>query len=100
MTAWIGPHICGACYEVPEEMREQFCERISAAYATTTWGTSSLDLGAAVRDILLRSGLDVAETPSLCTRENVSLFSYRRDGEAAGRQAALIRLRPQQDEAA
>ena len=100
IVAWIGPYICGACYEVPEEMRDEISTHIPATRATTSWGTPSLDLGAGVRDILIRSGVEIMESPTLCTRESVSLFSYRRDGDAAGRQAGLIRIRPERGEAA
>jgi polyphenol oxidase len=31
---------------------------------------------------------------SRCTRESPDLYSYRRDGRGAGRNAGLIRIRP------
>ena len=46
ITAWVGPHVCGACYEVPAEMQAEVVAVEPAAGATTSWGTPSLDLGA------------------------------------------------------
>ena len=90
--AWIGPHVCGDCYEVPEPMRDEVAAVVPASRATTSWGTPSLDLGAGVRSQL--EELDVVVTDvSRCTRESGDLFSYRREGAAAGRQAGMVRLR-------
>jgi YfiH family protein len=92
VTAWIGPHVCGACYEVPADMQDEVATAVPAARATTSWGTPSLDLGAGVRD-QLESLEVVVNDVSRCTRESEDLFSYRRDGSAAGRLAGLVRLR-------
>lgn len=92
ITAWIGPHICGGCYEVPEAMRAVVGAVVPEAVATTTWGTPSLDIGAGVRHQLEAAGVDVHDA-SACTRESADLYSYRRDGARAGRLAGLIRLR-------
>lgn len=92
LTAWIGPHVCGGCYEVPEAMRDEVGALEPAAVATTTWGTPSLDLGAGVRAQLARDGVTVVDA-SRCTRESADLYSYRRDGARAGRQVGLVRLR-------
>ena len=91
ITAWIGPHVCGGCYEVPAEMRDEVGALVPAAVATTTWGTPALDLGAGVRAQLEELGATVVDV-SRCTRESDDLYSYRRDGARAGRLAGLIRL--------
>ena len=91
LTAWIGPHVCGRCYEVPAEMQEAVARAVPAARATTSWGTPSVDLGAGVRAQLEADGVTVVDV-SRCTRESTDLFSYRRDGAAAGRHAGLVRL--------
>jgi YfiH family protein len=91
-TAWIGPHICGGCYEVPEALQSEVVAAVPESRATTTWGTPSLDLGAGVRAQLERHDVQVREVGP-CTRESESLYSYRRDGAAAGRLAGMICLR-------
>ena len=93
LTAWIGPHVCGACYEVPADLRDQVGAVEPASPATTSWGTPSIDLGAGVRAQLERDGVVVVDA-SRCTRESDDLFSYRRDGQRAGRLAGLVRLSP------
>ena len=95
ITAWIGPHVCGACYEVPESLQAQVGAAVPASIATTSWGTPALDLGAGVRAQLAGEGVSVHDV-SRCTRESAELFSYRRDGASAGRLAGLIRLRGEQ----
>jgi YfiH family protein len=92
VTAWIGPHVCGACYEVPAAMQDEVADAVPASRATTSWGTPSLDLGAGVRAQLEGDGVRV-EDVSRCTREAPDLHSYRRDGDLAGRLAAVVRLR-------
>ena len=92
ITAWIGPHVCGACYEVPEEMQAAVGAAVPASIATTSWGTPALDLGAGVRAQLAGDGVAVHDV-SRCTLESQELYSYRRDGAGAGRLAGLIRLR-------
>ncbi len=92
IEAWIGPHVCGRCYEVPEEMRADVAAAVPDSFAETSWGTPSLDLGAGVRAQL--EELDVAvHDVSRCTRESADLYSYRRDGDRSGRLAAVVRLR-------
>ncbi len=92
IAAWIGPHVCGGCYEVPAEMQEEVAAVVPESRATTTWGTPSLDLGAGVRTQLAAEDVVVTEV-SRCTRESDDLYSFRRDGNRAGRLAGLVRLR-------
>jgi len=91
ITAWIGPHICGACYEVPASLRDSFAVAHPAAAATTSWGTPALDLGAAAESQLRGLGCAVVRVDP-CTRETPTLHSYRRDGARSGRQAGLVWL--------
>lgn len=92
LTAWIGPHICGACYEVPSDLQADVGAVEPASLATTSWGTPSIDLGAGVRAQLERAGVGIVDA-ARCTRESMDLYSYRRDGPRAGRQAGLVRMR-------
>lgn len=89
LRAWIGPHICGECYEVPEELRAEFSAELPQASSQTSWGTPSLDLGAAAAAQLAALGVEVNRVDP-CTRTTPWLHSYRRDGAAAGRQAGVV----------
>lgn len=91
LEAWIGPSVCGRCYEVPEQMRAEIVAKYPAAYATTAWGTPAVDIAAAVGMQLSAEGVRITRLPH-CTREDASLPSYRRDGAAAGRLGAIIWL--------
>ncbi|MET3960389.1 YfiH family protein [Marmoricola sp. OAE513] len=92
IKAWIGPHICGRCYEVPQAMRDAVGGSVPEAVGTTSWGTPALDLGAGVRAQLERDGVEVTAL-EVCTLETPSLYSYRRDGVGAGRLAGVVRVR-------
>lgn len=88
ISAWIGPSICGQCYEVPESMRAEVAESVPAAWCTTSQGTPGLDLPAGVRSQLAAEGVAV-EYSGGCTREDAELYSYRRDSRT-GRFAGLV----------
>jgi len=90
VTAWIGPHICGRCYEVPAQMQEEVVSLVPASRSTTSWGTPALDLGAGVRAQLLAVGVEDVRGIDACTREDARWPSYRRDGDAALRFAGVI----------
>jgi YfiH family protein len=92
IQAWVGPHICGACYEVPEALQEEVAEHEPASRSTTSWGTPALDIGAGVRAQLEGAGVAVTDV-SRCTLESPELYSHRRDGAGAGRLAGVIRMR-------
>jgi polyphenol oxidase len=89
IQAWVGPHICGACYEVPEAMRDAVAEVLPAAYAVTSWGTPSLDIGAGVASQLGQLGCETIHVDG-CTLEDPQWPSFRRDGARAGRMAGVI----------
>lgn len=87
----VGPAICGRCYEVPAEMREEVAAQVPQAWSATAWGTPGLDLPRAVAAQLVAAGVEVA-TRSECTREVGWLYSHRRDG-LTGRFAGVAALR-------
>jgi YfiH family protein len=91
LAAWIGPHVCGRCYEVPAEMRDEVTSAVPAAHAETSWGTPAVDLRAGLAAQLAADGVAVTHVEG-CTVESADLFSYRRQGDLAGRQAGLVRL--------
>ena len=89
LRAAIGPAIRGCCYEVEDWLQDEVAGEHPTARATTTWGTASLDLPAAVHARLV--ALDVAvDDLGVCTHCDDRWFSHRRDGAAAGRQGGLV----------
>jgi hypothetical protein len=91
LRAWVGPHICGACYEVPPEMAAAFADATGAPPTTTRFGTTGLDLGAAAHRQLDALGVP-GESHEACTLHDPGLASHRRDGACAGRLAGLVWL--------
>lgn len=89
LRAWIGPHICGRCYEVEAHVRESFSQQVPHSWSETSWATPALDLGAAVAHQLARADVGVTST-GLCTFERSDLPSHRRDRGTAGRLAGII----------
>lgn len=90
ILAWIGPHICGRCYEVPAPMAEDAWRRMPATRSTTSWGTPAIDLGAGALAQLEDLGVTAVGLDP-CTLENDDLYSHRRD-PGAGRLAGLVWL--------
>ena len=90
ITAWVGPRVCGACYEVPHEMRAEVAGVVPEAWSTTRWDTPGLDLGAGVRAQLDRAGVGVVHDVDVCTLEDTAWPSHRRDGAAATRFAGVV----------
>jgi copper oxidase (laccase) domain-containing protein len=91
ITAWLGPYVCGRCYEVPQEMQDEVAAAVPATRATTSWGTPAVDIGAGIRSQLADEGVACVDL-SVCTRESPDLYSYRRDRLTSGRQAGVIRM--------
>jgi polyphenol oxidase len=91
ITAVLGPHACGRCYEVPAEMRAEIAERVPASYSETSWGTPAIDVAAGVKSQLAELGVEVVDATA-CTIESENLYSYRREGPVSGRLAGLIKL--------
>lgn len=98
ISAWLGPRVCGRCYEVPTAMRAEVTAVAPRAWSETTWGTPALDVGAGVRAQLEALGVDVLDLADVvgrsaaCTLENDDLYSYRRQGQRSGRLGGLVRL--------
>ena len=87
--AWVGPGICGRCYEVPANMAADAWAQLPATKAQTTWGTPSIDLPAGAVVQLQDAGVAVTDLGH-CTFETPTLYSHRRDKGATGRQAGLV----------
>jgi YfiH family protein len=93
-VAWIGPHVCGACYEVPAEMQDEVAAIVPESRSTTSRGTAALDLGAGVRAQLAAAGIADVRLVGACTREDPTWPSHRRDAAAATRFAGVIWSHP------
>ena len=89
IVAWLGPHVCGDCYEVPAGMAEQVRRSHPEAVGMTSWGTPSLDLGAGCEMQLVELGVEAVRLDP-CTRTSEDLHSHRRDGDVAGRLGGLV----------
>lgn len=91
MEAFTGPGVCGACYEVPEQMRAEVAEREPESWATTRQGTAAVDVPRGVAAQLRRAGIPEGNlhlSPQ-CTIESPDYYSYRRDG-VTGRFAGFV----------
>lgn len=84
ITGVVGPHICGACYEVGEDI---FAE-VTNAYPASFSKQNYLDLYAGLASQLPQVKLS---NINLCTKENSDYFSYRAHNES-GRQVGAISL--------
>lgn len=93
ISASVGPGICGACYEVPEDMRAAAVRRLSAVGTTTTGGAPAIDLRAGAVQALREAGLPGAaiDADHPCTREDERFYSYRRESRT-GRFAGVVAL--------
>jgi len=89
VRAAIGPAICGACYEVGDDV----ITAVAAVAPGEAWraGVRNVDLAEANAAILRAEGARV-EVLGRCTRCEPEFWSHRRDGAAAGRQVGAIRL--------
>ncbi len=84
-----GPAIGPCCYSVDEERARAFAARFGQSAVRRDAGT--LDLHGAVRAALASSGASplVVQALGPCTACSERLFSFRRDGDRAGRQAVV-----------
>jgi purine-nucleoside/S-methyl-5'-thioadenosine phosphorylase / adenosine deaminase len=86
VAAVVGPGIGPCCYEVGEEIRDEYRARFGAH----TVRGRNLDLWSAAESALRESGVDGVERTDLCTACHPELFfSHRRDGGVTGRQGAI-----------
>lgn len=101
----IGPCICKDCYEVGEDLREEFSKTYDEATLTKIFreevkngkrvaGKYLLDLPLAIRTTLIKEGLNDKKIfdPEYCTFHETKFSSYRREKENAGRMLTGIIL--------
>jgi YfiH family protein len=96
LVAAIGPCAGPCCYQVDASVREQFEEPAADAWFVGDGaGHWKLDLPGANRDQLRAAGVtaDAVSSAGECTIHRVEhWFSHRREGAAAGRMVAAIRV--------
>ncbi|HOF63005.1 MAG TPA: peptidoglycan editing factor PgeF [Dermatophilaceae bacterium] len=92
IEAVVGPSICGRCYEVPADMAAAGAAVSAASWAVSWTGTPAMDVASGVVARLADRGVAVTWLPG-CSREDATLYSYRRDG-STGRYAGLVWLSP------
>lgn len=90
-VAVVGPSVCGRCYEVPAQMREDAARTAPASSAVSWSGTPAIDVASGVVSQLADHDVPVTWLPG-CTRERKDLFSYRR-ARTTGRFAGVVVLR-------
>jgi copper oxidase (laccase) domain-containing protein len=88
IEAWIGPSICGECYEVPEDMAQAAESVRPGIAATTSWGTASLDLPGAAQRELECLGVRTHRV-ECCTLTDPDYHSYR-GGDLRARNASMV----------
>jgi YfiH family protein len=81
LMAVIGPGARGCCYEVGDELRSVFGEH-----------SRTIDLPTVAARRLAALGVEAIEDVGRCTICDERFFSYRREREGAGRQAAMAWL--------
>ncbi|EAP98635.1 hypothetical protein JNB_00665 [Janibacter sp. HTCC2649] len=94
ISAAVGPSVCGRCYEVPLEMREEAAAVSPESRAVTWTGTPAIDVAAGVVAQLRGVGVDDITWVPGCAREDESLFSYRRDGTTGRFAGVIVRSAP------
>ncbi|MFC3690320.1 polyphenol oxidase family protein [Aquipuribacter hungaricus] len=99
LLARLGPTVCGSCYEVPEQMRDEVAALVPAAAGTTRDGTPSVDIPAGVRVQLAAAAsaagvqVEIDDSWGGCTMEDPLSFSHRRDAPT-GRHAGVVVVLP------
>nr|WP_241698485.1 polyphenol oxidase family protein [Flaviflexus huanghaiensis] len=91
ISAVIGPAICGACYEVGEDLAVEAEQLLPGSSCTTRWGTPGIDIPGTVARILTNRGVRV-DTLDICTMEDERFFSHRREPGGTGRFAGFLVL--------
>ncbi len=91
LVAWLGPGICGRCYEVGEDVRQEARDADRHFRAAERPGKWYFDLPGYVRAELNGLGVGHVSGGDRCTLHDAAFFSHRRDG-ATGRMVSLVWL--------
>ena len=92
LHVWLGPAICGCCYEVREDVRDRAGG--GSTFQPDGKGTWRFDLPEYVARRFEALGVREVARPGLCTRCDERFFSHRRDG-VTGRSAVVAWLAPE-----
>ena len=94
IRAAIGPAICGACYEVGDDVAAQVAALDSTAVTRDAAGRAHVDLPRCNRTLLVAAGVPAGQIEDLaaCTRCDPAgrFHSFRRDGQIRGEQLAYV----------
>jgi len=93
LRVWIGPAICGECYETGEDLWTQFRERWGEDWVLSN--PYRVDLRGLNRSQLIQAGVpsEAIELSGLCTLESSLCFSHRRRDRPEGRMVGAIACR-------
>lgn len=98
VVAALGPAAGPCCYEVGDQLRSEVAAAVPQTWASTRWGTASVDLRAGCAAVLAELGVRRVSMVGGCTIEDESFYSYRRATAAGngrtGRFAGVVRLLP------
>jgi len=93
----IGPSICGQCYQVREDVYQQYLHAFgpdAEAFFNRHENGLYLDLWAANTYTLKQAGVRQIENANLCTAEHVDeWYSYRKEKGVTGRFGVVIALK-------
>ena len=100
IIACIGPSICGECYEVSQDLYNEFCKNYNNDYIKKIFKKNdkskyNLDLWEANKMNLINEGVLVnnIDITNICTYNNPDLlFSHRRLGNKRGNMGAFIMI--------
>lgn len=96
IRAYVGPSICGRCYEVPADMRDEAESLAPGSYSRTSWGTPAIDIPEALELQLRKAGVGNVARSEICTMEDARYYSHRREmtaKRASGRFVGLVQVR-------
>ncbi len=98
LIAWIGPSICGKCYEVDEELARRFCTYAEAITQGSSAGKFQLNLPLVAFKQLSNIGVGQIFQSNLCTYcSHETFYSHRRATHnglsSTGRIVSVIGLR-------
>jgi len=95
MIAFLGPSICGQCYEVGEALAKQIDARWPGTAVPTRWGTAGLDIAGGLERQLRDLGVRNIHRSQLCTYESEEYYSHRRathEGKETGRFIGMVQI--------